>query len=170
MPPHPRPPPASGWAGRSPTPPTWTASCTSRVATSSRATSSAVPSMGPRATTWSPAPRDRPRPGNGSLGPGRGRSRARRSPSSTDRRFEGRSRGHQEPPVMEDSTATKQPVFPRLTEPRVEAFWNVPNVLTLSRLGLSIVVFALVANGRYWSALVVFVVAALTDALDGYFA
>jgi CDP-diacylglycerol--glycerol-3-phosphate 3-phosphatidyltransferase len=71
---------------------------------------------------------------------------------------------------MEDSTATKPPVLPRLTEPRVEAFWNVPNVLTLSRLGLAVVVFALVANGRYWSALVVFVIAALTDALDGYFA
>ena len=57
------------------------------------------------------------------------------------------------------------------TSPRLpENFWNVPNVLTLSRLGLAVVVFALVANAWYWSALVVFVVAALTDALDGYFA
>jgi CDP-diacylglycerol--glycerol-3-phosphate 3-phosphatidyltransferase len=40
----------------------------------------------------------------------------------------------------------------------------------LSRLVLAVVVFALVANGRYWSALIVFVVAALTDTLDGYFA
>ena len=71
---------------------------------------------------------------------------------------------------MDDSMASKTPVLPEIAEPRVEAFWNVPNVLTLSRLGLAVVVFALVANGRYWSALVVFVIAALTDALDGYFA
>jgi CDP-diacylglycerol--glycerol-3-phosphate 3-phosphatidyltransferase len=51
-----------------------------------------------------------------------------------------------------------------------ENFWNVPNALTLSRLGLAIVVFACVANAHYRTALVVFVVAALTDALDGYFA
>ncbi len=52
----------------------------------------------------------------------------------------------------------------------VEQFWNVPNALTLSRLGLAVVVFACVANAWYRLALVVFVVAALTDALDGYFA
>ncbi len=53
---------------------------------------------------------------------------------------------------------------------KAEAFWNVPNVMTLSRLGMAIVVFALVAYAFYWSALAVFIVAALTDALDGYFA
>jgi CDP-diacylglycerol--glycerol-3-phosphate 3-phosphatidyltransferase len=57
-----------------------------------------------------------------------------------------------------------------LAHPIVENFWNVPNVLTLSRLVLSVVVFAFVANEWFWSALIVFVVAALTDALDGYFA
>src|SRR5690349_2287096 len=71
---------------------------------------------------------------------------------------------------MEDAMASKTPVLPARQGPRVEAFWNVPNILTLSRLVLAVVVFALVANGRYWSALVVFVIAALTDALDGYFA
>jgi CDP-diacylglycerol--glycerol-3-phosphate 3-phosphatidyltransferase len=71
---------------------------------------------------------------------------------------------------MEDAMASKTPVLPARKEPRVEAFWNVPNILTLSRLGLAVVVFALVAYGWYWSALVVFVIAALTDALDGYFA
>ena len=47
---------------------------------------------------------------------------------------------------------------------------NVPNVLTLSRLVLSIVVFVLVPLGCYFSALVVFIVAASTDWVDGYFA
>src|SRR3954454_12637585 len=49
-------------------------------------------------------------------------------------------------------------------------FWNVPNTLTLSRLLLAVVVFALIAYGRFWSALVVFTLAAVTDALDGYLA
>jgi CDP-diacylglycerol--glycerol-3-phosphate 3-phosphatidyltransferase len=49
-------------------------------------------------------------------------------------------------------------------------FWNVPNCLTLSRLVLGVIVFALIAYGRYTAALVVFGLAALTDALDGYFA
>src|SRR5438445_2996591 len=71
---------------------------------------------------------------------------------------------------MEDSMASKAPALSPVKSPRVEAFWNVPNVLTLSRLGLAVVVFALVAHSWYWSALVVFSVAALTDALDGYFA
>ncbi|MBX6315670.1 MAG: CDP-diacylglycerol--glycerol-3-phosphate 3-phosphatidyltransferase [Isosphaeraceae bacterium] len=49
-------------------------------------------------------------------------------------------------------------------------FWNVPNTLTLSRLGLAVVVFGFIAAGWYLAALAVFGVAALTDALDGYFA
>jgi CDP-diacylglycerol--glycerol-3-phosphate 3-phosphatidyltransferase len=50
------------------------------------------------------------------------------------------------------------------------SFWNVPNSLTVSRLGLALVVFALISAGAYPWALGVFVAAALTDALDGYFA
>jgi len=50
------------------------------------------------------------------------------------------------------------------------SFWNVPNSLTVSRLGLSLVVFGLISGGAYPWALGVFVAAALTDALDGYFA
>src|SRR3954471_18183982 len=49
-------------------------------------------------------------------------------------------------------------------------FWNVPNTLTLSRLALAIVVFALISYAQYLSAAVVFTLAAVTDALDGYFA
>lgn len=49
-------------------------------------------------------------------------------------------------------------------------FWNVPNTLTLSRLVMALVVFGLIGHGFYTAALVVFGLAALTDALDGYFA
>src|SRR5262245_24125272 len=49
-------------------------------------------------------------------------------------------------------------------------FWNVPNTLTLSRLVLAVVVFVLISFAYYFSALAVFTLAALTDALDGYFA
>jgi CDP-diacylglycerol--glycerol-3-phosphate 3-phosphatidyltransferase len=49
-------------------------------------------------------------------------------------------------------------------------FWNVPNTLTIARLGLAVVVFGLIAFGQYFLALAVFGVAALTDALDGYLA
>lgn len=53
---------------------------------------------------------------------------------------------------------------------RRDRFWNVPNSLTVSRLGLAVVVFALIAGAYYSAALVTFAVASLTDALDGYFA
>jgi CDP-diacylglycerol---glycerol-3-phosphate 3-phosphatidyltransferase len=49
-------------------------------------------------------------------------------------------------------------------------FWNVPNTLTVSRLVLALFVFALIANEFYLWALVLFAIAAVTDALDGYFA
>jgi len=49
-------------------------------------------------------------------------------------------------------------------------FWNVPNSLTVGRLGLALVVFALIGQAQYLAALAVFGLAALTDALDGYFA
>jgi CDP-diacylglycerol--glycerol-3-phosphate 3-phosphatidyltransferase len=54
------------------------------------------------------------------------------------------------------------------TAPRT--FWNVPNTLTVSRLVLAVCVFALIANEWYFGALVIFAIAAITDALDGYFA
>ena len=47
-------------------------------------------------------------------------------------------------------------------------FWNVPNTLTLSRLALAIVVFAAISYAYYFIALIVFSMAALSDALDGY--
>jgi CDP-diacylglycerol--glycerol-3-phosphate 3-phosphatidyltransferase len=57
-----------------------------------------------------------------------------------------------------------------MAEPEQPSFWNVPNTLTAARLVLAVVVFALIAYEFYFSALVVFGLAAVTDALDGYFA
>jgi CDP-diacylglycerol--glycerol-3-phosphate 3-phosphatidyltransferase len=51
--------------------------------------------------------------------------------------------------------------------PRV---WNLPNVLTATRLGLAVVLFALITIESWVAALAVFVVAAITDWLDGFLA
>lgn len=44
---------------------------------------------------------------------------------------------------------------------------HLANILTLSRLGLSVVLFALLASEMWMSSLVVFTIAAVTDWLDG---
>jgi CDP-diacylglycerol---glycerol-3-phosphate 3-phosphatidyltransferase len=49
-------------------------------------------------------------------------------------------------------------------------FWNVPNILTLSRLPLAVVLFVCISYEAWFAALVVFGIAALTDALDGWWA
>jgi CDP-diacylglycerol--glycerol-3-phosphate 3-phosphatidyltransferase len=54
--------------------------------------------------------------------------------------------------------------------PAKPRFWNVPNTLTVGRLAVAAVVFALIELQRYNWAMVAFVAAALSDALDGYFA
>jgi CDP-diacylglycerol--glycerol-3-phosphate 3-phosphatidyltransferase len=56
------------------------------------------------------------------------------------------------------------------TAPAAPRFWNVPNTLTISRLLLAVVVVACIALERYAAALAVFIAAAISDALDGYFA
>lgn len=48
--------------------------------------------------------------------------------------------------------------------------WNVPNILTATRLGLAVVLFALITLESWTLALVVFVIAAITDWLDGFLA
>lgn len=53
---------------------------------------------------------------------------------------------------------------------RPPRFWNVPNSLTLSRLALGAVAFVLITYAWFLGALVVFALASITDALDGYFA
>jgi CDP-diacylglycerol--glycerol-3-phosphate 3-phosphatidyltransferase len=50
------------------------------------------------------------------------------------------------------------------------AIFNVPNALTAVRFLLSIVVFILIPFERYVAALVVFVIAASTDWIDGWYA
>lgn len=48
---------------------------------------------------------------------------------------------------------------------------NVPNFITLARLVLAVVLFAMISLGSSWiAAAVVFVIAAATDALDGFIA
>ena len=56
---------------------------------------------------------------------------------------------------------------PAKTQPR---FWNVPNTLTVGRLVLAVFVFAFISWQWYVLALAAFVIAAISDALDGYFA
>lgn len=60
------------------------------------------------------------------------------------------------------SVSTKQPIW--------STFFNLPNQLTVSRLVLSIVLFAFLGFRWYTTSLVLFVLAASTDWLDGYFA
>ena len=57
-----------------------------------------------------------------------------------------------------------------MVAPAPRRFWNVPNTLTVSRLALAVGVFVLIDYESYAWALALFVIAAATDALDGYFA
>jgi CDP-diacylglycerol--glycerol-3-phosphate 3-phosphatidyltransferase len=56
-----------------------------------------------------------------------------------------------------------------LTPPR-PSIVNLPNILTTTRLVLALVLFGLISFHLWLWCLVVFVVAAITDWLDGYFA
>ena len=47
---------------------------------------------------------------------------------------------------------------------------NVPNLLTLLRIILSPVIVILLIQGAFFKALIVFIVAGITDALDGFLA
>jgi CDP-diacylglycerol---glycerol-3-phosphate 3-phosphatidyltransferase len=54
--------------------------------------------------------------------------------------------------------------------PTGERFWNVPNLLTLSRLPLAVVLFVCISYGWWFAALIMFCIASLTDWLDGWWA
>jgi len=57
--------------------------------------------------------------------------------------------------------------------PALDRIWTVPNVISLTRLVLAIILFAViegVAGGQPLAALVLFVVAAATDWVDGWYA
>lgn len=53
---------------------------------------------------------------------------------------------------------------------RVHRFTNLPNIITMGRLFLVPVIVATVTGGQWLEAFVVFVVAGLSDALDGWLA
>jgi CDP-diacylglycerol---glycerol-3-phosphate 3-phosphatidyltransferase len=57
-----------------------------------------------------------------------------------------------------------------VNHPHGTSIWNVPNSLTAFRFALAIVVFVLIPWQLYRSALVVFIIAASTDWVDGYWA
>lgn len=67
--------------------------------------------------------------------------------------------GTETPPVNAAPAASPSP-----------RFWNVPNSLTVGRLGLGVVFLAAMSFERYFAALVLFVLAAVSDGLDGYLA
>ena len=60
---------------------------------------------------------------------------------------------------------------PRLASAIDARSLNLPNAITLSRFVLALVLFGLISTNRFWqTSSVVFVIAALTDFLDGYLA
>lgn len=61
-----------------------------------------------------------------------------------------------------DTETARSPARPPL--------WSLPNQLTVTRVALSIVMFVLMTYGLYGASFVLFVIAASTDWLDGYFA
>jgi CDP-diacylglycerol--glycerol-3-phosphate 3-phosphatidyltransferase len=56
------------------------------------------------------------------------------------------------------------------TTPSRPQVWNLPNQLTASRFVLALVLFGLIAVEQWLACLIVFIVAAFTDWLDGYLA
>lgn len=56
------------------------------------------------------------------------------------------------------------------TPATTQTVWNVPNQITLSRLALAIALFVLVPFGQYGIGMIVFLIAAGTDWVDGYWA
>src|SRR5580658_5157371 len=70
-----------------------------------------------------------------------------------------------------DNTVEKQAVRDNRYGPIDAQALNLPNCITVSRLVLSFVLFAMISYGGMWlAATAVFIVAAATDAVDGYIA
>lgn len=66
-----------------------------------------------------------------------------------------------------DAVEVSAPPLPRIDRRSL----NVPNFITLARLILAVVLFAMISLGSSWvAAAVMFVIAAATDALDGFIA
>ena len=70
-----------------------------------------------------------------------------------------------------EGTTSDPPVGSQMPAPIDSRSLNLPNLITLSRLGLAVILFWLIYVEGFWiSAAVLFVVAAATDAIDGYIA
>ena len=61
-------------------------------------------------------------------------------------------------------------VMQMMTESKKPSIYNVPNALTSIRFGLAIAVMVLIPAEYYPAALIIFVIAASTDWMDGYWA
>jgi CDP-diacylglycerol---glycerol-3-phosphate 3-phosphatidyltransferase len=68
---------------------------------------------------------------------------------------------------QDSGTTTAAGTAAEIARPR---FWNVPNSMTVARLALAVGVFTFMGMGQYAIALAALILAALSDALDGYFA
>ncbi|MFM1904282.1 MAG: CDP-diacylglycerol--glycerol-3-phosphate 3-phosphatidyltransferase [Planctomycetota bacterium] len=55
-------------------------------------------------------------------------------------------------------------------DPASDRVWTVPNLLSAARFALSVIAFWLIARQAWAAATVVFVVAASTDSIDGWYA
>ena len=75
-------------------------------------------------------------------------------------------------PVTDPTAETTNAVASTPPLPRIDRkSLNVPNCITLARLVLAVVLFAMISLGSSWiAATVMFVVASATDALDGFIA
>lgn len=75
-------------------------------------------------------------------------------------------------PVTDPTAETTTPAASTPQLPRIDRkSLNVPNCITLARLVLAVVLFAMISFSSAWvAAAVMFVIAAATDALDGYIA
>jgi CDP-diacylglycerol--glycerol-3-phosphate 3-phosphatidyltransferase len=69
---------------------------------------------------------------------------------------------------MDDRTATHSVAGPSAAS--LGVIWNVPNVLTMARLVLSVICFVFLAIDWYLAGLILFAIAAGTDWIDGFWA
>lgn len=70
-----------------------------------------------------------------------------------------------------EGTTGEATTTPQVPAPIDRKSLNLPNLITLSRLGLAVILFWLIYVEGFWiTAAVLFVVAAATDAIDGYIA
>jgi CDP-diacylglycerol---glycerol-3-phosphate 3-phosphatidyltransferase len=69
---------------------------------------------------------------------------------------------------MDERDAT--PSVVSTNPPVLNVVWNVPNILTVARLVLSIICFVTLTFGWYLPSLILFAIAAGTDWIDGFYA